>query len=33
MEITDSDFLKLWREFREALLQIAGSLSTAKKDE
>ena len=33
MEITDSDFLKLWTEIREALLRIAGSLSTAKKDE
>ena len=33
MEMTDSDFLKLWTEIGEALLRIAGSLSTAKKDE
>ena len=33
MEISDAEFVDLWREIREALLRIAGSLSVAKKDE
>ena len=33
MEITDADFKKLWEKISEALLRIAGSISSAKKDE
>ena len=33
MEISDTEFVDLWREISEALLRIAGSLSVAKKDE
>ena len=33
MEISDAEFVNLWREISEALLRIAGSLSAAKKDE
>ena len=33
MEIMDSEFRNLWREIREALLRIAGSISHAKRDE
>ena len=33
MEITDADFGKLWTEISEALLRIAGGISSAKKDE
>ena len=33
MEITDADFGKLWIEISEALLRIAGSISSAKRDE
>ena len=33
MEISDAEFVGLWREISEALLRIAGSLSVAKNDE
>ena len=33
MEITDADFEKLWMEISEALLRIAGRISSAKRDE
>ena len=33
MEIKDADFEKLWMEISEALLRIAGSVSSAKRDE
>ena len=33
MEITDSEFLRLWNEISEALLQIAGSINNEKRDE
>ena len=33
MEISDSEFVNLWREISEALLRIADSISNAKKDE
>ena len=33
MEITSADFEKLWREISEALLRIANSISSAKRDE
>ena len=33
MEISDAEFVDLWREISEVLLRIAGSLSVAKKDE
>ena len=33
MEITDVDFKKLWEKISEALLRIAGGISSAKKDE
>ena len=33
MEITDADFGKLWTEISEALLRIAGGISSTKKDE
>ena len=33
MEITDDEFLRLWREIREALVGIAGQISPAKKAE
>ena len=33
MEISDADFIDLWKEISEALLRIAHSISTAKKDE
>ena len=33
MEITNADFEKLWREISEALLRIASSISSAKRDE
>ena len=33
MEITDADFKKLWEKISEALLRIAGGISSAKKDE
>ena len=33
MEITDADFKKLWEKISEALLRIAGGISTAKRDE
>ena len=33
MEITNADFEKLWMEISEALLRIASSLSSAKRDE
>ena len=33
MEISDAEFVDLWREISEALLRIAGSLSVAKNDE
>ena len=33
MEITDVDFRKLWEKISEALLRIAGGISSAKKDE
>ena len=33
MEISDADFVALWREISEALLRIAHSISSAKKDE
>ena len=33
MEISDAEFVHLWREIREALLRIANSISNAKRDE
>ena len=33
VEISDTEFVHLWREISAALLRIAGSLSVAKKDE
>ena len=33
MEVTDADFKKLWVEISEALLRIASSISSAKRDE
>ena len=33
MEISDAEFVDLWREISEALLRIAGNFSVAKKDE
>ena len=33
MEITDAEFEKLWMEISEALLRIAGRISSAKRDE
>ena len=33
MEITNADFEKLWMEIRKALLRIASSISSAKRDE
>ena len=33
MEVTDADFEKLWMEISEALLRLASSISSAKKDE
>ena len=33
MEVTDADFEKFWIEIREALLRIAGHLSSARRDE
>ena len=33
MEVTDADFEKLWMEISEALLRIAGRISSAKRDE
>ena len=33
MEISDAEFVDLWREISEALLRIAGSFSSAKRDE
>ena len=33
MEITNADFEKLWREISEALLRIASSISSVKRDE
>ena len=33
MEITDADFKKLWEKISEALLRIAGGISSAKRDE
>ena len=33
MEITDADFKKLWEKISEALLRIAGCISSAKRDE
>jgi len=33
MEISDADFIDLWKEISEALLRIAHSISSAKKDE
>ena len=33
MEISDSDFIRLWEEIREALLRIATNISPAKRDE
>ena len=33
MEISDAEFLHLWREIREALMRIALSIRSAKKDE
>ena len=33
MEISDTEFVDLWREISEALLRIAGSLSVAKENE
>ena len=33
MDMTNTDFEKLWREISEALLRIASSISIAKKDE
>ena len=33
MEITDADFVNLWREISEALLRIAASISHGKRDE
>ena len=33
MEITNADFEKLWMEISEALLRIASSISSTKRDE
>ena len=33
MEISDAEFVDLWREISDALLRIAGSFSSAKRDE
>ena len=33
IEITDADFKKLWEKISEALLRIAGGVSSAKRDE
>ena len=33
MEISDFDFIHLWKEIREALLRIASNISPAKRDE
>ena len=33
MEISDIDFIRLWREISEALLRIATNISSAKRDE
>ena len=33
MEISDSDFIRLWEEIRETLLRIATNISPAKRDE
>ena len=33
MEISDSDFIRLWEEISEALLRIATNISHAKRDE
>ena len=33
MELAESEFCNLWKEIREALLRIAGSISQAKRDE
>ena len=33
MEISDSDFIRLWEEIREALLRIATNIGPAKRDE
>ena len=33
MEVTDANFQKLWTDISEALLRIAGSISSAKRDE
>ena len=33
MEISDAEFVDLWREISEALLRIAGSFSSAKRDD
>ena len=33
MEVTDADFEKLWMEISEALLRLASSISSAKRDE
>ena len=33
MEISDSNFIRLWEEIREALLRIATNISLAKRDE
>ena len=33
MEISDNDFIRLWKEIREALLRIATNISPAKRDE
>ena len=33
MEVTDADFEKFWTDISEALLRIAGSISSAKRDE
>ena len=33
MEMTDADFKKLWEKISEALLRIAGGVSSAKRDE
>ena len=33
MEISDSDFIRLWKEIREALLRIATNISHTKRDE
>ena len=33
MEISDTEFIRLWKEIKEALLRIATNISSAKKDE